>query len=107
MLTRLQVRNFKTLEDVDIPLGQNVVLIGPNNSGKTSALQALGLWRTGVIAWERARELGVIRPKLRRFAVINRKDITQTPVSDAASLWRRRETHLSEDREKGDVPITI
>jgi predicted ATP-dependent endonuclease of OLD family len=43
MLTLLQIRNFKTLEEADIPLGQNVVLIGPNNSGKTSALQALSL----------------------------------------------------------------
>ena len=51
MLTRLQIRNFKTLEEADIPLGQNVVLIGPDNSGKTSALQALALWHTGLEEW--------------------------------------------------------
>ena len=39
MLTRLQVRNFKTLESLDIKLGQSGIFIGPNNPGKTSALQ--------------------------------------------------------------------
>ena len=62
MLTRLRVRNFKTLEDVDIPLGQNVVLIGPNNSGKTSALQALALWRSGLDEWTARRPEGATKP---------------------------------------------
>src|SRR5271168_3481339 len=99
MLTRLRVRNFKTLEDIDIPLGQNVVLIGPNNSGKTSALQALALWRTGVLAWERARGLGIIRPTIRPYSVINRRDLTQTPVPDAAALWYKQQTQVSAEPE--------
>ncbi|WP_029007314.1 AAA family ATPase [Azospirillum halopraeferens] len=48
MLTELTIRNFKTLEDVTIELGDRVILIGPNNSGKTTALQALALWDIGV-----------------------------------------------------------
>jgi predicted ATP-dependent endonuclease of OLD family len=44
MLERLVVRNFKRFEEVAINLSQAVVLVGPNNSGKTSALQALALW---------------------------------------------------------------
>ena len=41
MLTRLRVRNFKMFEELDIELGDRVVFIGPNNSGKTTAMQAL------------------------------------------------------------------
>ncbi|HLG13009.1 MAG TPA: AAA family ATPase [Blastocatellia bacterium] len=41
MLTRLTIRNFRRFDYVDIELGSPVVLIGPNNSGKTAALQAL------------------------------------------------------------------
>ena len=43
MLTRIQICNFKKLEDVNFELGKSVVLIGPNNSGKTAALQASAL----------------------------------------------------------------
>ena len=55
MLTRLVVRNFKQLMEIDIPLSQPVVFIGPNNSGKTTALQALALWDLGVKAWSSKR----------------------------------------------------
>ena len=48
MLTRLRVRNFKCLQDVDVPLEPLTALIGPNDSGKTSILQALNL--LGILA---------------------------------------------------------
>jgi energy-coupling factor transporter ATP-binding protein EcfA2 len=87
MLTRLRIRNFKTLEDADIPLGQNVVLIGPNNSGKTSTLQALALWRTGLTEWN-ARRAGAARhAKDRPGVTVNRKTLTHTPVGQAKLLW--------------------
>lgn len=47
MLTRLTIRNFKLFEEAVIELGENVVFIGPNNSGKTTALQGLALWSVG------------------------------------------------------------
>jgi len=56
MLTRIRIKNFKRLVDVDIELGQAVVLIGPYNSGKTTALQALALWDIGVKRWNEKRE---------------------------------------------------
>jgi energy-coupling factor transporter ATP-binding protein EcfA2 len=42
MLTRLIVQRFKSLELVDVELGQMNVFIGPNGSGKSSLLEALG-----------------------------------------------------------------
>jgi predicted ATPase len=86
MLTRLRIKNFKTLQDADIPLGQNVVLIGPNNSGKTSALQALALWHTGIREWT-ARRLSGSKAKLRTGVTVNRRALTHTPVSEARMLW--------------------
>jgi len=48
MLTKIIVQNFKRFGNVEIELGSPVVFIGPNNSGKTSALQALALWDVGI-----------------------------------------------------------
>ena len=40
-LTRIRARNFRSLRDVDVPLGPLTVLIGPNGSGKTNVLNVL------------------------------------------------------------------
>ena len=48
MLLKLKIENFKRFDNVEIELGDAVVFIGPNNSGKTTALQALTLW---VVGW--------------------------------------------------------
>jgi predicted ATPase len=38
MITRLQVRNFKSLRDIDLSLGPLNILVGPNMSGKSNIL---------------------------------------------------------------------
>ncbi|MGO8750438.1 MAG: AAA family ATPase [Thermoguttaceae bacterium] len=40
---------------MDVELAKAVVLIGPNNSGKTTALQAIALWEIGVRRWNEKR----------------------------------------------------
>ena len=42
-LSRLVVKNFRNLLAVDVPLGQDVVLVGENRSGKSNFLHALRL----------------------------------------------------------------
>lgn len=87
MLTRLMVRNFKRFRDVDIELGNPVVFIGPNNSGKTTALQALALWNLGVKRWMEKRR-GKSTPEKRPGVTINRRDLISVPIPDANLLWR-------------------
>ncbi len=43
MLKRIQIRGYKSLEDVDVCLSQLVVLFGPNAAGKSNLLDALQL----------------------------------------------------------------
>ncbi len=88
MLTKLTVRNFKRFEEVEIELGSAVVFIGPNNSGKTAALQALALWDIGVKRWTEKRGASEEIPKSRPGVTINRRDIISVPVPDANLLWR-------------------
>ena len=87
MLTRLRIRNFKQFDDVDIELAKAVVLIGPNNSGKTTALQSLALWEIGVRRWNEKRK-GKSSPEKRPGVTVNRRDLVSIPVPDANLLWR-------------------
>jgi len=95
MLINLRIRNFKRFDDVAIELGQAVVLIGPNNSGKTTALQALALWNIGVKQWL-AKRHGATLPEKRPGVTINRKDLLAIPIPDANLLWRDLRVRTSE-----------
>jgi energy-coupling factor transporter ATP-binding protein EcfA2 len=87
MLTKLTVVNFKKFGKDEIELGNPVVFIGPNNSGKTSALQALALWEIGLKRWNEEYK-GRPAPAKRPGVTINRRDLVAIPVPDANLLWR-------------------
>ncbi len=86
MLTKLICRNFKNFGEVEIELGNPVVFIGPNNSGKTTALQALALWEIGLKRWNEKRK-GRANPEKRPGVAINRRDLISIPVPSARLLW--------------------
>lgn len=103
MLTKLRIRNFKRFGDVEIELGNPVVFIGPNDSGKTTALQALALWEVGLKKW--IGRHGFDQPSSKRPGVtINRRDVIAMPVPDANLLWRDR--HVREVRRNNGRPTT-
>lgn len=86
MLTKLTVRNLKRFGEVEIELGNPVVFIGPNDSGKTTALQALALWDIGVKRWNERRK-GKVAPETRPGVTINRRDLIAVPIANANLLW--------------------
>lgn len=47
LLSKLHVNNYRGLRDVEIPMSRFGCLIGENNSGKSSTLQAISLLRSG------------------------------------------------------------
>ena len=98
MLTRIRIKNFKRFGQADIELGQAVVFVGPNNSGKTSALQALALWELGVKRWLEKRG-GKAAPEKRPGVTLNRRDLISLPIRDAGLLWK--DLHLR-DGERVD-----
>ena len=87
MLTKLTIRNFKRFEEVEIELGNPVAFIGPNNSGKTSAMQALALWDIGLKRWNEKRS-GKGAPGKRSGVTVNRHDLVAIPVPNARLLWQ-------------------
>ena len=103
MLTKLMVRNFKRFGRAEIELGETVVFIGPNNSGKTSALQALALWELGLRKWTEKRARGS-KAKQRVGVLISRRDLLALPVPSADHLWR--DLHVREGERVGDKTRT-
>lgn len=103
MLTKLTVRNFKRFADIEIDLGAPVVFIGPNNSGKTTAMQALALWDIGLRLWNE-RWAGRSASAQRPGVTINRRDLTAIPVPTAKALWRQ--LHIREVRREHDQQRT-
>ncbi len=103
MLTRLRIKNFKRFPDADIELGQAVVFIGQNNSGKTTALQALALWDVGLRKWNEEYK-GKTAPAQRPGVTINRRDLVAIPVPSANLLWRN--LHVRDVRKTNGKPQT-
>ena len=102
MLTRLQVRNFKRFDDIDIELGNPVAFIGPNNSGKTSAMQAIALWDIGAKRWAERLTTGSSRHRQRGIA-INRRDLVAIPMPRSRLLWRNmhvRDSQVVEGKQR-------
>ena len=104
MLTRLRASNFKQFGELDIELGNPVVFIGPNDSGKTTALQALGLWGIGLSHWI-AKYEGREAPKRRPAVTINRRDLLAIRFRWPTSLARPAHARcLAQKRQAGDRP---
>ncbi|TAK57380.1 MAG: AAA family ATPase, partial [Bacteroidetes bacterium] len=106
MLTRIQIKNFKRFESVDLELGKNVVFIGPNNSGKTTILQALALWEIGLHRWNEKKQNKA--PSEKRSGVqINRNDLISLPVPNTNLLWNDLHVRKSERSNDKQIPQNI
>lgn len=73
------------------------MFIGPNNSGKSTALQAVALWHIGLKRWVEKRRRTTDKmsinsekpvPEKRPAVAINRNDLISLPVPSANLLWR-------------------
>ena len=86
-IVEVRVRNFRSLKSVNVPLGQMTILIGENNSGKTSFLEAMyaaiGGVRRGLDKDDIYTTAGEITlPKDRHIIV----DLLIRPTSDTGSV---------------------
>ncbi len=87
MLTKLTIRRFKKFEEVTFSLSSPLVLIGPNNAGKTTLLQAITLLDVGSSKWLSQNSPSSGKKK-RTGVIINRKDLASIPIPNAKLLWK-------------------
>ncbi|MCG8479430.1 MAG: ATP-binding protein [Spirochaetales bacterium] len=90
LIRSVEIENFKTFsERIHIDIQHPAVLIGPNNAGKTSVIQALALWSRGIAAWyEKKGNPKTKKSRERISAGINRLSIFELPVTDTRYLWK-------------------
>lgn len=91
MLSSIEIKNFKQFETVKIELGQALLFVGPNNSGKTTVLQALSLWKHLV---DRGIEKNrIVKNKAKQYGFsVSFRDISAIPASEANLFWRNTKT---------------
>lgn len=104
MLTRISIKNFKKLGDISFDLGQSVVIIGPNNSGKSTIFQALSLWEIGVTLYLQAVQK---RDLTKGYVTVNRRDLLNSPIADARFLWKNKKVTRQRDNGNGQVHIPL
>lgn len=102
LLHYVEIQNFKRFGDSQrIELGHPAVLIGPNNCGKTSAIQAIALWSQAIKTWLDAKKGGTA--KERTSTAINRLNIVAVPVQRTRFFWHN--THVRTGNK--DIPLMI
>ena len=94
-ISYVKIENFKGFKkEVYIRLSNPSVLIGPNNSGKTTAIQALSLWSRAVREWYNKKGDSPSESQKRYGVGINRLTILDIPVKESRYFWN--ETHIRE-----------
>ena len=86
MIKRLTIRNFKRFTEQVFDLHDSVVLAGPNNSGKSTLLQAIATWRMGLDHWVAQRG----RKAKRAGVSVSRHGFTAVPLREMNLLWQDR-----------------
>jgi len=84
MITELTLRNFKSIEEQAYEFAQFDLLVGRNNSGKSTILQALAIWQFCVDEFRRVKRRG----KTGKQVVL--PNFTALPVPEFNLLWREK-----------------
>lgn len=99
MLRKVEVSNFKMFEEQIFDLPEHLVVVGPNNGGKTSLLQAIATWSEIATHWfESNPDLARLEDDAYPTAELNLRLFDAVPLADFPHLWRRKRV---------DAPIAI
>ena len=103
MIEKVRVTYFKKYESEEFDISGNVVLAGPNNSGKSTVLQAVAVWNLARQKWIAAKgpESGS-RAKKRSGVPIPRKEFTAIPLREMNLLWTNRSTSFLKHEAEGE-----
>ena len=89
MIHTVRIRGFKRFDEVEFRLPGHLVLAGPNNTGKTTVLQAIASWSLALRRW---RELNDFNPRMGYTrAPIARQAFAAVPLRSFDLMWKDRQ----------------
>lgn len=98
MITKVRARYFKQFAEQEFDLSDHVILAGPNNSGKTTLLQAITVWYLALQKWrERRGSESGSRARKRTGVPLTRQEFTALPLREMNDLWTDTLTGLRMD----------
>ena len=98
MIRTVRIRGFKRFDEVEFRLPGHVVLAGPNNTGKTTVLQAIASWSLALRRWQELNNFRLRRGYER--APIARQAFSAVPLRSFDLLWMDR-------RYRGRIEIEL
>jgi hypothetical protein len=99
MIRRVRIEGFKRFDDDTFELNGHIVVAGPNNTGKTTLLQAVAAWSLALNRWKELNDFQRHGGHYAR-APIARQAFSAVPLRSFDLLWRNREY-------RGTVRITV
>ena len=91
MLHKVETKNFKLFGERVFELAEHLVVVGPNNSGKTSLLQAIAAWSEFANHWfETNPDFARVEDGNYPVADLNLLRFDAVPLRDFPHLWRHK-----------------
>ena len=100
MIRTVRIRGFKRFDEVEFRLPGHVVLAGPNNTGKTTMLQAVASWSLALRRWRELNDFRLRRGLAYGRAPIARQAFSAVPLRSFDLLWTDR-------RYQGQIEIEL
>ncbi len=101
LIRKVHIENFKRWESLDAELKPLDCLVGPNNSGKTTLLQALALFDFGVHHCLSGKNGGF---EIKR-RTISPEHFYIIPCADPVDLWTNRATQAASKHKKISIQV--
>lgn len=99
MIERVTIRRFKRFDEVTFDLPGHIVLAGPNNTGKTTMLQAVAAWDLALTRWKQLNDYQRHGGSYTKVPIA-RQAFSAVPLRAFDLLWNER-------RYSGSIEIEI
>jgi hypothetical protein len=90
VIREVVLRRFKRFDDVRFPFPGHIVLAGPNNTGKTTVLQAIAAWGLALERWRQQNDFKKHGGGFTKVPIA-RQAFSAVPLRLFDLLWRERD----------------